>query len=92
MIGKFVIVRTYSAGIHAGVLLAQEGKQVTLGGARRIWRWYGANTLNEISLRGCESSSRISEPVAELILTEAIEIIGTTPQAQENLSNSRWPK
>lgn len=34
MIGKFVIVRTYSAGVHAGTLAAHAGTEVQLTGAR----------------------------------------------------------
>jgi hypothetical protein len=90
-LGKFVIVRTYSAGVHVGTLQAQTGTQVTLQDARRIWRWRGANTLNELSLRGCDDLfSRISEPVQSIDLTEAIEIIPCTEQARVNLSISRW--
>jgi hypothetical protein len=45
--GKYVIVRTYSAGVHFGRLVARRGKEVDLADARRIWFWKGANTLNE---------------------------------------------
>ena len=33
-----VIVRTYSAGVHFGYLVAREGKEVRLTRSRRIWR------------------------------------------------------
>ena len=33
----FVIVRTYSAGVHYGRLVSRNGKEVVLSGARRIW-------------------------------------------------------
>lgn len=45
---QYVVVRTYSAGVHAGELVSQNGKEVTLKNARRIWYWRGANTLHEI--------------------------------------------
>lgn len=92
MIGTFVVVRTYSAGVHCGVVASWDGgKVVTLQNARRIWRWYGANTLNEVSQKGVEQTrSRISEPVAATVLTEAIEIITCSDIAKENLSISRW--
>ena len=90
-IGTFVVVRTFSAGVHCGILAAQDGKNVTLTGARRIWRWRGANTLNELALNGAAKEySRISEPVAQLDLSEAIEVIGTTSEARDNLQQSRW--
>jgi hypothetical protein len=90
---KMVLVRTYSAGVHFGTLANREGKEVTLTGARRIWRWYGANTLNEIAIRGVDvSQSRISEPVALITLTEAIEIIDISPEAIANLESAKWAK
>lgn len=39
LIGKKVVVRTYSAGVHVGTLSEREGKEVMLVDARRIWRW-----------------------------------------------------
>lgn len=91
MIGSFVIIRTDSAGVHTGFLVSLNGKQAELTEARRIWRWSGANTLNEISLRGCDMTyTRISEPVDSIILTEAIEVLKCTDEAQSNLRQSRW--
>ena len=88
---EFVIVRTYSAGVHCGFLTFKQGKEVHLKDARRIWRWKGANTLNEVSIRGSdESYSRISEPVDRIELLESIEIIPCTDEAQSNLIRSRW--
>lgn len=92
-IGTFVVVRTYSAGVHCGVLAAQDGKLVTLTDARRIWRWRGANTLHELSLRGADQDwTRISEPVASIDLSDAIEVIGCTDEARADLQVSRWAK
>ena len=94
IIGKFCVIRTYSAGVHTGVVeaVSADGKIVTLRDARRIWRWKGANTLNEIALRGVHMTehTRISEPVAHLTLTECIEIIPATDEACTNLEKSRW--
>jgi len=90
--GPFVVVRTYSAGVHVGTLVSQRGREVVLGDARRLWRWKGANTLHEIALRGVSLSefTRISEPVARITLTEAIEIIPATHEAAAILSRSIW--
>lgn len=87
---KHVLVRTYSAGVHFGELLRRDGKEVVLANARRIWRWYGANTLNEIATKGLDAKrSRVSEP-ALLTLTEAIEIIDCTPEAVESIGAAKW--
>lgn len=87
---RFVLVRTYSAGVHCGILAAKTNATITLHDARRIWHWYGARTLHELSLRGCEERSRISEPVAEIELAEWIEILTPTAEARANLTRSRW--
>ena len=91
-VGRYVIVRTYSAGVHVGVLTSRNGREVVLSNARRIWRWTDANTLSEISLRGVGADSRVSEPVQEITLTEAIEIIPCTVEATINLRSAKWTK
>lgn len=91
MIGEFVIVRTLSAGVHCGTLAESGGTAVVLKDARRVWRWRGANTLHELSLRGAEKDhTRISEVVDRILLTQAIEVIPCTPKAKKNLTESRW--
>jgi hypothetical protein len=91
MIENLVLVRTYSAGVHVGVLQSQAGTVVKLTDAQRIWRWRGANTLNELAMKGASDDfTRISERVPEITLTEAIEIIPVSPDAQANLLRSRW--
>lgn len=92
-LGKFVVVRTRHAGVHCGTLVAQDGIKVSLKNAVRLWRWKGANTLSEVAIRGCDMEyTRISEPVSLIDLSEAIEVIATTPEAQTNLSLPRWGK
>jgi hypothetical protein len=76
MKGKFVLIRTYSAGVHFGTLEEMEGQNVRLSKARRLWSWQGALSLSEIAMKGVTlSGSKISVPVDEIILTQAIEII-----------------
>ena len=87
---KYVVVRTYSAGVHVGELVERNGKEVQLANARRIWSWVGANTLHEIALRGVGAGSRVSDRVASVVLTEAIEIIDATAEARETLESSKW--
>jgi len=75
-IGSFVLVRTYSAGVHFGTLEEKDGKEVRLSNARRLWSWSGALSLSEIAMKGIDiKNSKISVPVDEIILTESIEVI-----------------
>jgi ferredoxin-fold anticodon binding domain-containing protein len=78
MIGKYCVVRTYSAGVHIGTVEAISGTEVLLKNARRIWSWKGAFTLSEVAKNGINSDSRISETVDEILLTQAIELIPAT--------------
>ena len=49
---KYVIVRTYSAGVFAGTLESKEGKEVILSNARRLWYWKGAASLSQLAMEG----------------------------------------
>lgn len=42
MIGKKVIIRTYSAGVWFGELEQKAGKEVILKNARRLWKWWAS--------------------------------------------------
>src|SRR5262245_66101682 len=84
LIGTFVLVRTFSAGIHCGTLLEIGGTTVLLGDARRVWRWRSANTLHELSSHGAAMEwTRISEPVERILLTQATEVIPCTETRSE---------
>lgn len=87
---KYVVVRTYSAGVHVGELADRREKEVDLVNARRIWKWVGANTLHEIANHGVGGGSKVSESVAAITLTEAIEIITCTPEAEKVLRETKW--
>ena len=91
LIGKKVIIRTFSAGVHFGVLEARNGKEVLLKDVRRIWRWRGANTLNEIALRGLDKEyTRISESIPSNLLTETIEVIQMEEKSIDVLATIGW--
>jgi hypothetical protein len=82
---KYVVVRTYSAGVHVGKLESRSSKEVVLSDARRIWSWTGALSLHEIAQGEFGNNSRISCAVSEIELTEAIEIITCSPEGENNL-------
>lgn len=87
----YVVVRTCSAGVHVGLLVKREGAEVTLTDARRVWRWYGANTLHEVSLRGVDvSRSRLSDPVPSILVLGAIEVLPCSTVAESSLRGAKW--
>jgi hypothetical protein len=83
--GDYVIVRTYSAGVFAGYLQEKEGREVTLKNARRIWYWEGAASLSQLAQSGTSNPEgcKFPEPVNEVVLTQAIEILAVTSAAQK---------
>ena len=83
--GKYVIVRTNSAGVHAGTMVSRKGKEVVLKNSRRLWYWDGAASLSELAVRGVSKPHNCKFPavVPEITLTEAIEIIPCTKAAQK---------
>lgn len=84
---KYVIVRTYSAGVFAGELESRNGKEVVLRNARRIWYWSGAASLSQLAMEGTSDPTNCKFPceVDRVELMEAIEILDVTPQAKESI-------
>lgn len=87
MVGKYVIIRTFSAGVHAGILKSHTGNEVTLSDSRRIWYWSGAASLSELAMRGTSNPEqcKFPVPVKNITLTEAIEIIPCTSLAEKSI-------
>ena len=83
MIGKVCMVRTYSAGVFLGKLEERNGKEVRLTNARRMYYWDGAASLSQLATMGTSKpkTCKFPAPVAEVLLTEAIEIIPATEAA-----------
>lgn len=85
----WVVVRTYSAGVHCGYLKSRKLKEVELLEARRLYYWEGAFTLSEIAMKGVSKPENCKFPplVNSIILTEAIEIIPATEEAKKSILN-----
>lgn len=92
----YVMVRTYSAGVHCGYLESREGKEVVLLEAIRIWQWSGAASLSQLSQEGTKNpeNCKFSIPLkTKLMLTEAIEVIEMTEEAVNNIKAvESWKK
>jgi hypothetical protein len=89
MINKFVIVRTYTAGVFAGTLKKLNGKEVELTNARRLWYWQGAASLSQLAVNGTSKPDQCKFPIAvpSVTLTEAIEILDATPEAKKSIES-----
>ena len=89
MKAKYVIVRTYSAGVFAGTLVSRKGKEVVLKNARRLWYWSGAASLSQLAVSGTTKPQDCKFPVEvpSLTVTEAIEILDVTKDAQKSIAS-----
>lgn len=87
MKNRYVIVRTYSAGVFAGELESRKGQEVVMRNARRIWYWDGAASLSQLANEGTSKpqNCKFPAPVDRVELLQAIEILDVTPAARKNI-------
>ena len=86
---KYVICRTYSAGVFAGYLESRNGQEVVMRNARRIFYWDGAASLSQLSVDGTSKPQNCKFPCAvdKVELLQAIEILDCTKKAQESIAS-----
>jgi len=86
---KYVMVRTYSAGVFAGYLESREWKEVKLLKARRMWYWDWAASLSQLATEWTTKPSNCKFPceVDEVELMEAVEIIPITDKAKASIDS-----
>lgn len=86
---KYVIVRTYSAGVFAGYLESRNGQEVVLRNARRLYYWEGAATLSQMAEEGTSkpASCKFPQEVSRVELLQAIEILDMTKKAQDSIAS-----
>ena len=90
MIGKKVIVRTYSAGVWFGVVEQKAGEEVIITQARRMWKWWAAESisLSAVALHGIKhEESKICEAV-ESVWLKAVELLPCTDKAIKSLEGA----
>ena len=82
---KYVIVRTYSAGVFAGELVSRKGQEVVMRNARRLWYWKGASSLSQLAMEGvkCPLDCKFPCPVDRVELLQAVEILDVTDKARK---------
>lgn len=83
--GRYVIVRSNSAGVFAGILTEKDGGEVVLTDCRRIWYWDGAATLSQLAAEGVKRPNlcKFTMPIEEILVREVVEIIPTTDEAEK---------
>ena len=94
-IGKKVIIRGSRSGVEFGTLVAQNGSEVTLENARRIWYWSGAASLSQLAKDGTANpcNCKFTVTVDSITILDAIEIIPCTEKAIKSIEEvSVWKR
>lgn len=91
MVGKYVIVRCKDAGVHAGVLRGNEGREAVLENSRRLWYWKPAEGkfLSAVAESGLHNDSKVGMAVSRIHLTETCEIIRCSENAAESIQGQQ---
>ena len=86
---KYIICRTYSAGVFAGYLESRVGKEVVMRKARRLWYWEGAASLSQAATDGFSKPGNCKFPceVDRVELLNAIELLDCTKKAQASIAS-----
>lgn len=87
-VGRYVLIRTYSAGVHTGILASHNGDQVELRESRRLWGWTAAEgvALSGVAKHGLRSgNTRVDVVLDEIRLVGVIEVIPCTADAEESI-------
>lgn len=87
LLNKKVIVRADKAGVFFGTLAAKNGLEVTLHNARKLYYWSGANSVEDLALKGTTNPDRCQFTVynAESTISNYIQIIPCTEKAIKNI-------
>lgn len=85
LIGEKVLVRTYASGVHFGILAERKGREIILKESRILYYWNGAFTLNQVVENGIGDDSKVSVPVEEVVLLDAISIYPLAEEIYNNL-------
>lgn len=94
-IGKKVLIRGNRSGVEFGELVSQNGSEVTLKNARRIWYWDGAASLSQLAKDGTSSPSncKFTVFVDSITILDAIEIIPCTDKAVKSIEEVKvWKR
>jgi hypothetical protein len=88
LIGKYVIARCYSAGVHAGKVAAVDGENVVLTDSRRLWSWKAADgiALSGVAQHGIKAGSKLDVVNPIIYLTCVCELIPVADGVEESIN------
>ena len=87
-VGKFVIARCYSAGVHAGEVISVDGENVILKDSIRLWSWKAKDgvALSGVAQTGIQIGCKIDLQNPVIYLTGVCELIPCSDSAKESIN------
>ena len=90
LIGKYVIVRADKPGVFFGKLIHRDGQEVLMQNARKIFRWEGAGSVEQIACDGVSAEgSKITCEIEQMLIFGADQIL---PCAAASIANLKAQK
>ena len=92
--GKYVIVRTYSAGVHMGLVEDINKAQIILSDTRRMRKFVcldDGDSLSHIALNGISPESAITAAIPSILL-QWIEVIPLSERALQTFMAQPYEK
>ena len=88
-VGKYVIARCYSAGVHAGEVVSADGENVILKDSRRLWSWKAKDgvALSGVAQNGLKSEGKVDTLNPEIALSGVCELIPCSVKARESIDD-----
>lgn len=90
ILGKICMFRTYSAGVHFGVLARKNNQECLVRNSRRIFYWTKACSLSQLAIEGSKDikGCKIAMELPEIVLDQVIEVIPMSESAIKILSEA----
>ena len=90
-VGKYVLCRCYSAGVHCGELVSLSGEQAILTNSRRLWFWRAKAgiALSGVAQHGIAGDSKVDAANPEIALAGVIEVIPCTAEAEASINGHK---
>jgi hypothetical protein len=93
------VIRSYAAGVFVGYVKEKScednGVNITLLHAKRIYYWSGACSLTQLAMEGVKdpANCKITEPISSQYIANVIEILPMTEKASKNIDEVKtWKK
>lgn len=86
-VGMYCIARCYSAGVHAGEVVAVDGENVILKDSRRLWGWKAADgiALSGVAQHGIKAGSKLDVVNPTIYLAGVCELIPVADGVREKI-------